>query len=61
MGVNANELIARIEQLNKQVVQLNGERQRQLGLLDATKKQLRLWLKTIRLYMGYSLQLKILA
>lgn len=39
MGINSGELVLKIEALNKQVMQLNGERQRQLGQLEATKKQ----------------------
>lgn len=37
--MNANELISHIEELNKKVLTLNSERQRQLGLLEATRKQ----------------------
>lgn len=36
---NPNELIKRIEELNKQVAQLHAERQKQLGMLESTKMQ----------------------
>lgn len=52
---NPNEVIKKVEVLNRTVAELNAERQRKLGLLDASKKQFDEFVKNYEAIYGVKL------